>query len=266
MQKRYTLNQGGSNRYTKKTAENRSGGSGTGRITTLDQRTIKSPSSVRSKPSVSHGPIQNVETKVDTEKTQEVKKGENGETVIVEKQIITTTKTITELQREEEEKKKKLKANKGPKERRKSLVRGDDYANILITHILMSSNPKDEIHITDPLDYKHVDDPIKDWSKMRKSGALKGKKGVSTSFYDSCKNWRPKEKDSNPPHSMVYQFYEKKRDNHELDGSIEPYNRQVKVRATKDFKTNKVRSQPTSKPKTVTSGRRTQQVDRRVKG
>lgn len=165
---------------------------------------------------------ENVTKDTSTKTEREVLKGDKGETIIVEKQIITTTKTITPV----EEEQKKLRSKK-KQARSRSVIRGD-LENVKITHIIDTEDPNVDFHITDPLDFQYADRPSQ-LKALQKIAKKKKDVGKST-FNDSCANWKPSEKKKRLCSSVVHEHVNGKSLTRELEGTTEPTTKKVGLR------------------------------------
>lgn len=92
-----------------------------------------------------------------------------------------------------------------PKLLKKAVKRGGDYDNILITHVIYTTDPNTEFHIIDPLDTEFADRAPIDLQKLRANKKLRDPKFGKSSFSSSCENWNPKPKETGINRSMVYE-------------------------------------------------------------
>lgn len=128
------------------------------------------------------------------------------------KQVITRaqpTGTSTVVKRSSKTPQKKKVYNQGPATvRTKAVNRYDNgYDNVLITHIINTTDPDVDFHIIDPLDDSFVNNPPMDLRKLRATKNLRDPKYGVTSFSSSVDNWRPKPKKKGIYNSTVYEHY-----------------------------------------------------------
>lgn len=113
---------------------------------------------------------------------------------------------------------------------RKAVNRGGDYDNILITHVVYTTDPNTEFHITDPLDTSFVDNELLDIKRLKTNKRFFDPNTARTTFTSSVENWQPKPKETGLNKSTVYEHVNgKTTTNRPLDSSV------GKVRSTKAY-------------------------------
>lgn len=159
--------------------------------------------------------------------TRQVMSGSNKPATVMTKKTVTTNsasalkKTNSPRSSSPRNQPKPTRISSSPGEAkmtRKAIRRGGDFDNILITHIIYSTNPLATFHIFEDLDTQNLYTKPIDLNKLRSNKNLRGPKSGRSQFSSSVEHWVPKPKEK-ILRSMVFQHSGRKKDQRDLDGS-----------------------------------------------